>query len=339
MPDLVLQPGTDGAALELTERQKRLIQLQHPDAARVVVKELHSGGSAAALERPSRRVLQTVGLDGNGQPAEPTLTKLDAAAALVEEVARHDGVAKTLGACAGRILRRPLYLRDPRIAAAGAFSASEHEDADAALVLELPGACWALPEFAGASTGEQIITPLHSLVCEAVAEGKPSDCATIDESLDELCAPSPRTPPLRHPCRPPQPLLPAARRNPTTCRPPPSATLAAFRPPRAPCPPPAARCQHLPPAACTLPTACRRGCPPALPRPRLLCTRSQPAAAALCPPHAGTRRAARCVAWPPAAPRAPSTVRRRRAAGSLARSTISAESRRRRSPPACRQSS
>ena len=83
MPDLVLQPGTDGAALELTVRQKRLIQLQHPDAARVVVKELHSGASAAALERPSRLVLQTVGLDGSGQPAEPTLTKLDAAAALV----------------------------------------------------------------------------------------------------------------------------------------------------------------------------------------------------------------------------------------------------------------
>ena len=192
IPEIVLQPGTDGAALQLTERQKRLIQLQHPDAARIVVKELHSGASAAALERPSRRVLQTVGLDGSGQPAEPTLTKLDAASALVEEVARHDGVAKTLGPYAGRILRRPLYLRDPRIAAAGAFSASEHEDADAALVLELPGACWALPEFAGASSGEQIVTPLHRLLCQAVAEGKPSDCAAVDESLDELCAPPPR---------------------------------------------------------------------------------------------------------------------------------------------------
>ena len=207
MPDLELQPGRDGAALELTERQQRLIQLQHPDAARVIVTELHGGASAAALERPSRRVLQTVGLDGSGQPAEPTLTKLDAAAALAEEVARHDAVGKTLGSYAGRILRRPLYLRDARIAAAGEFSAAEHgSDADAALVLELPDACWALPEFSGASTGRQIIAPLQVQLCEAVAAGKASDCATIDETLDELCAAT--LPPAtrhRHPACHPHP--------------------------------------------------------------------------------------------------------------------------------------
>ena len=98
-PKLELQPGRDGTALELTERQQLLIRLQHPDAARVVVMELHGGASAAALERPSRRVLQTVGLNGSGQPEEPTLTKLDAAAELVEEVARHDAVAEASADC------------------------------------------------------------------------------------------------------------------------------------------------------------------------------------------------------------------------------------------------
>lgn len=282
MPVLELQPGRDGAPLGLSERQQRLIQLQHPDAARVIVKELHGSASAAALERPSRRVLQTVGLDGSGQPAEPTLTKLDAADALVKEVARHDAVAKTLGSSAGRILRRPLYLRDARIAAAGEFSASEHAgDADAALVLELPGACWALPEFSGASTGRQIVAPLQVQLCEAVAAGKASDCATIDETLDELCA-----------------ALPAA------CRPPP--------PPRLP-PAPPARSSTVHPPLHQL--------------------------SARCPTHAGTRRAGRCAAWPPAVPRAPRSVRRRRAAGSLGRSRSSDASRRQRSPRGLHRSS
>ena len=224
-PKLELQPGRDGTALELTERQQLLIRLQHPDAARVVVMELHGGASAAALERPSRRVLQTVGLNGSGQPEEPTLTKLDAAAELVEEVARHDAVAEALGPYAGRILRRPLYLRDASGQAASEFSALEHTaDADAALVLELPGACWALPEFSGANAGRQIIAPVQAQLCAAVAEGKESDCATIDETLNELCAtrhsplaarrPSPAapTPPAARPLRNgPVSVVPALR--------------------------------------------------------------------------------------------------------------------------------
>ena len=69
LPTLELQPDKAGRPLELSARQKRLIQLQHPDAARVVVKELHSGASAATKLKGTSSVKPAAG--ASPPPATP----------------------------------------------------------------------------------------------------------------------------------------------------------------------------------------------------------------------------------------------------------------------------
>ena len=70
-------------------------------SSRVVVSPLHGGLSGSI-------VLRTDPYDADGKPEEPTVTKLDTAACLVQEVKETNFVAR-LGASAIRVLRGPVF--------------------------------------------------------------------------------------------------------------------------------------------------------------------------------------------------------------------------------------
>ncbi len=154
---LELQPDKHGAPLALTPRQHRLLQALHPTASRVLVRLVQRGFGGGLL-------LQTAAFDERERAEEPTLTKVGPAAALHEEAERYEKAGGHLGPLAVRVLRPPLYVHalgeeedeegELRVVDAeptAAYSPAEHaEEADGAMVLELPGACWQLPEFAGA---------------------------------------------------------------------------------------------------------------------------------------------------------------------------------------------
>ena len=95
--DAIIQPS-DG--LELRDADVRLIERLFERATRVRVSALH-GGLSGSL------VLRTQAFYGEA-PDEPTVTKLDAAAALMSEVARTNAAAR-LGVPVARVIRGPLF--------------------------------------------------------------------------------------------------------------------------------------------------------------------------------------------------------------------------------------
>ena len=136
---LDLRPDKHGAPLVISERRQRLIQLQHHDAYLVEVKKIHGGFSGSM-------VLQTTGFSKTKQRLEPEVAKLDSAEALDEEVHRLTSVSEALGSYANSIAREPLYMNKSG-GVIRKYRKEEHgEDVEGAVMLELAGACWVLPE-------------------------------------------------------------------------------------------------------------------------------------------------------------------------------------------------
>ena len=87
--------------LELSEPQLRLLERIFAGASRVSVRMLHGGYSGSI-------VLRTDPYDADGKPEEPTVTKIDRASNLVEEVKETNFITR-LGADAVRVLRGPIF--------------------------------------------------------------------------------------------------------------------------------------------------------------------------------------------------------------------------------------
>jgi hypothetical protein len=132
---ILLQAGAKvhGAALTgdalqfLPESDKQLlenlIKLSFPGCTKVQMLLLRKSSNGGLL-------LQTQSFDNQGKPQMPTVTRLDLEVVLREEIS---GLAETipnLGASGTAIMRGPIYL-----------------DCYGACVLQMSGACWALPDF------------------------------------------------------------------------------------------------------------------------------------------------------------------------------------------------
>lgn len=99
--DAMIQPR---APLVLLPAQTRLLETLFAGSSRVVVSALHGGFSGSI-------VLRTDPYDADGKPEELTVTKLDTAASLVQEVKETNFVAR-LGASAIRVLRGPVFAEE-----------------------------------------------------------------------------------------------------------------------------------------------------------------------------------------------------------------------------------
>ena len=87
--------------LALSAARTRLRERRFAGASRVDVRKLHGGLSGSI-------VLRTDPYDADGKPEEPTVTKIDSAANLVQEVRETTFIAR-LGADAVRVLRGPVF--------------------------------------------------------------------------------------------------------------------------------------------------------------------------------------------------------------------------------------
>lgn len=91
-----------------------------------------------ASVRPGCMVLRTESFDLKGRVEEPTLTMLGSKAAITQEADRISTTAGLVGSdAATRVQQGPLYVA----------SGGESTLVFGALLLETPGACWALPDF------------------------------------------------------------------------------------------------------------------------------------------------------------------------------------------------
>ena len=120
----------------------RLLERLFPGCSRVTATKLHGGFSGSL-------VLQTDSRDGDGRPNEPTVTKFDLATAMSDEVQRTEEISELVGAEAIRHIRGPHYV--DRYGADVNELSAEHRTSNyfGAVVLEMAGACWVLPEFFG----------------------------------------------------------------------------------------------------------------------------------------------------------------------------------------------
>ena len=110
-----------------------------------------------------------------GRMEEPTVLKLDSASRMVDEVKRTEEIGELVGDEAIRVMRGPVYADrhgdaiDISIATVATASSAPHaphgvgkgavltESDFGAVVLEMAGACWVLPEFFGRIADVQLI--------------------------------------------------------------------------------------------------------------------------------------------------------------------------------------
>ena len=156
------------AGLELRAAHERLIESLFAGCSRVVIAPLSERGALSS----GTLLLRTEGYDAHGRRQDPTITKIEAAAEAAREAVRTQSNAQMLGSeHTLQLLRGPLYVdaRGVELSAAGALAAGEDETdsvggdpvggdpvggALGALVFELAGACWVLPNFnAGGGSG------------------------------------------------------------------------------------------------------------------------------------------------------------------------------------------
>ena len=160
------------SSLQLTARQQKLIRLLHgSDAARVVVRRLQGSRSSVAL--------QLVAFDAGGRPEQQAVVLLDEAEALEAEATALDAAGPQLGHWAARVCHRPLYLWSADSPPSTGPASSLGADSEGALLLELPGACWALPEFSGAqATHPPVLASLKARLLDILAAGMRSALKT-----------------------------------------------------------------------------------------------------------------------------------------------------------------
>ena len=175
----------------------RLLERLFPGRAHVTATKLHGGFSGSL-------VLQTDSRDMQGRPNEPTVTKFDYADSMIEEVRRTEEISHLVGAEAIKLIRGPEFVdsqgrdmalgtaRETATARTARSAASARALASAsgtpsrsvvdesigygAVVLEMAGACWVLPEFFGklevellATFKKRLIREMHQKVPEEEA--------------------------------------------------------------------------------------------------------------------------------------------------------------------------
>ena len=180
----------------------RLLERLFPGRAHVTATKLHGGFSGSL-------VLQTDSRDMQGRPNEPTVTKFDYADSMIEEVRRTEEISQLVGAEAIKLIRGPEFVdskgrdmalgtaRETATARTARSAASARALASAigtpsrgavdesigygAVVLEMAGACWVLPEFFGklevellATFKKRLIREMHQKVPEEAARSRPS---------------------------------------------------------------------------------------------------------------------------------------------------------------------
>ena len=123
----------------LPSAQVRLLQRVFAGCSRVVVTKLHGGFSGSL-------VLKTDSYDREGRRDEPTVTKLDDAESLRDEVERTRRIATLAEQSVAQVQRDPLFVDaagEPKVA--GDATAEDF----GCVVLDMAGACWVMPEFYG----------------------------------------------------------------------------------------------------------------------------------------------------------------------------------------------
>lgn len=119
---IVLAPNAVDA---LNATHTSLLEVIFAGCSQVDVTLMHGGFSGSL-------VVKTQSYDADGQKEEPTVTKIDTEEALREEYCRTCAINELVGEAATQVSREPVY-----------------EGGCGALVLEMAGACWVLPEFFG----------------------------------------------------------------------------------------------------------------------------------------------------------------------------------------------
>jgi hypothetical protein len=139
----------------------RLLERAFEDCSRVVVTKLHGGFSGSL-------VLKTDSYGPNGSRDEPTVTKLDDAVSMLEEVAKTARFTELVGASAAKVQRGPFLVdaSGERIEAAASSTKEDH----GCVVLDMAGACWVMPEFYGKLDTELISTFKQHVVWQLAVE-------------------------------------------------------------------------------------------------------------------------------------------------------------------------
>ena len=132
--------------------------------SRVVVTKLHGGFSGSL-------VLRTDSYGSAGSRDEPTVTKLDDAESLLEEVARTRRFTELAGESAAHVQRGPLLVDE---------SGETKQEGQAVtaqdfgcVVLDMAGACWVMPEFHGQLNAELISTFKKHLIRQLAPRPSP----------------------------------------------------------------------------------------------------------------------------------------------------------------------
>ena len=142
---LVLEGG-----LKLTATQVRLLGLLFADCARAVVGPMHGGLSGSV-------VLTADTYNAVGQRKEPTIVKLDKQKDMEAEVEQTRHVHNLVGEGVIEIRRPPEYLEDDK------------GEGHGALLIEMAGACWVLPEFHGKMKGVELISTFKKKLLDCFA--------------------------------------------------------------------------------------------------------------------------------------------------------------------------
>ena len=139
----------------------RLLERAFAGCSRVVVTKLHGGFSGSLVLRTDSYGL----VDGSRD--EPTVTKLDDAESMLEEVAKTTQFTKLVGASAAKVQRGP-YLVD---ASGKPMEENAATGKDfGCVVLDMAGACWVMPEFYGKLDTELISTFKQHVVQQLAAQ-------------------------------------------------------------------------------------------------------------------------------------------------------------------------
>ena len=126
----------------------------------IVVTKLHGGFSGSLVLKTD-----SYGLDGSRD--EPTVTKLDDAKSMLEEVERTRGFTEDVGASAAQMQRGPFFV--DTFGESKSHECCTEEDFGC-VVLDMAGACWVMPEFYGKLDTELISTSKQHIVRELAAQ-------------------------------------------------------------------------------------------------------------------------------------------------------------------------
>ena len=150
--------------------QVRLLERAFEGCSRVIVTKLHGGFSGSL-------VLKTGSYGPDGSPDEPTVTKLDDAVSMLDEVKKTAEFTKLVGASAAQVQWGPFlvdaYGQPIEPSKEKDFSGVEldKEKDLGCVVLDMAGACWVMPEFHGKLDTELISTFKRHIVRKFLEPG------------------------------------------------------------------------------------------------------------------------------------------------------------------------